>query len=90
MDGKNAGIRRLNFADNGEPGGILVIITISDLTPPPPPHIRRCWVKNLKNQKDTVLLGEVEDILTGEEEDGENEQLNGMGKTLLGPTGVIP
>ena len=35
--GKNAGIRRLNFADNGEPGGILVIITISDLPPPPPP-----------------------------------------------------
>ena len=84
--GKNAEIRRLNFADNGEPGGILVILTISDLTP----HLRRCWVKNLKNQKDTVLLGEVEDILTGEEEDGENEQLNGMGKTLLGPTGVIP
>jgi hypothetical protein len=82
--GKNAEIRRLNFA-NGEPGDILVIITISDLNKFP----HRCWIKNLKDKEDTVLLGEVEDMLTYWEEDEDEEQLDRMGKTLLGPTGVI-
>ena len=83
--GKNAEICSLR-SDNGEERyGILVILNISDLTP----HIRRCWIKNLKNTEDTILLGEVEDILCEEEDDSDEmlctirRQLNEMGKTLL-------
>jgi hypothetical protein len=83
--GRDAEIRSLKSADNGEPYGILVILNISDLTP----DIRRCWIKNLKDTEDTVLIGEFEDILCEKEGDSDEllrtirRQLKEMGKTLL-------
>jgi hypothetical protein len=74
--GKNAEIRRLDPTDE-DLEGILVIIRFFDICESP----LRCWIKNLKDTEDKVFLGETDYILCGEE--GDNEKLNEMGKTLL-------
>jgi hypothetical protein len=74
--GKNAEIRRLDPTDE-EPEGILVNIRFFDIFESP----LRCWIKNLKDTEDKVFLDVADDLLCGEE--GDDEKLNEMGKTLL-------